>query len=121
MEQLAASPLKTVLFVLVMLSIVLTYMLWFDRKPVEFKRAHHKRISGIFILAVCGVTYLFFPSDRNMVLLILGAGGLYLVNTRLVHYCQVCGKTIRTNMIRQVPEKCPYCHSLYNPPGKFSN
>jgi hypothetical protein len=118
-EQLAASPVKTVFFVLIMLSIVLAYIFWFDRKPVEFKRAQHKRVSGIFILAVCGTTYLFFPSDRNMVLLLLGAVLLYLVNTRLVHYCPVCGKTIRTNMIKQVPEKCPYCHSLYTPPGKY--
>jgi len=119
LNQLAANPGKTVFFFLVILSIFLVYVLWFNRKPVEYKRAHHKKTSGIFILAVCGTTYLFFPSDMNMVLLMLGAVLLYLVNTRLVHYCPVCGKTIRTNAIKQTPEKCPYCHSLYSPPGKL--
>ena len=121
MDQMAASPVKIVIFILVMLSIVLAYMFWFSRKPVEYKRAQHKRVSGIFILAVFGTTYLFFPSDRNMALLMLGAVMLYVVNVRLVHYCAVCGKTIRSNMLKQVPEKCPYCYSLYTPPGKFSD
>jgi hypothetical protein len=24
-------------------------------------------------------------------------------------------------MLRQVPEQCPYCHSIYTPPGKFED
>lgn len=116
MEQLAANPLKSVLFVLVMVALVLGYVYWFNRKPVEYKRANHKKVGGVFILAVAAATYLFFPSDVNMTLLILGVVLLYMVNARLVHYCQVCGRVIRTNIIKQTPEKCPYCHSLYTPP-----
>jgi hypothetical protein len=112
-------PFNTVIFIVVIAAIVVGYSLWFNRKPVEFKRRYHKRITGIFIGVVGGVSYLFFPSDKNMVLLMLGAVLLYLVNSRLVHYCAVCGKTIRTNMLKQVPEQCPYCRSLYSPPGKF--
>ena len=116
MEQMAANPLKFSLFVLVLAVIVLGYVYWFNRKPVEYKRAHHKKVGGIFILAIAGTTYIFFPSDVNMTLLILGVVLLYMVNSRLVHYCQTCGKVIRTNIIKQVPDRCPYCHSLYTPP-----
>jgi hypothetical protein len=119
LDQMTGIPFKTVGFILLMVVIVMGYGLWFNRKPVEFKRRYHKRITGIFIGVVGGVSYLFFPSDKNMVLLMLGAVLLYLVNSRLVHYCAVCGKTIRTNMLKQVPEQCPYCRSLYSPPEKF--
>ena len=102
-----------------MAAIILGYNWWFDRKPVEFKRMYHKKLWGILLLVVGGLTYLFYPSDKNMVLLMLGAVLLYLVNSRLVHYCAICGKTIRTNMLKQMPEQCPHCHSLYSPPGKF--
>ena len=118
LDQWTGISLKTVGFILLMVTIVLGYGLWFNGKPVEFKRRHHKRVTGIFILAVGGLSYLFYPSDKNMVLLMLGAVLLYLVNSRLVHYCAVCGRTIRTNMLKQVPEQCPYCHSLYSPPEK---
>jgi uncharacterized CHY-type Zn-finger protein len=119
LEQLTADPVKAVSLVLVLLSAVLLYTFWFEKKPVEYKRMYHKKISLIFIGVVCSTTYIFFPSDKNMVLLILASILLYLVNTRLVHYCSVCGKTIRTNMLKQQPEQCPYCHSLYTPPGKY--
>jgi rubrerythrin len=119
LDQLAGIELQTVGFILIMATIVVVYSWWFDKKPVEFKRRHHKRVTGIFIGVVGGVSYLFFPSDKNMVLLMLGAVLLYLVNSRLVHYCAVCGRTIKTNMLKQVPEQCPYCRSLYSPPGKF--
>ena len=116
MEQLAADPIKSVLFILVLASIFLGYVYWFNPKPVEYKRAHHKRVGGIFIVASAGTTYLFFPSEVNMALLVLGVMLLYMINARLVHYCQNCGKVIRTSIIKQVPEKCPHCHSLYIPP-----
>ena len=116
---MAGVDFKTIGFILIIAVIVFGYSLWFNRKPVEFKRRYHKRISAVFIGGIAGLSYLFFPSDKNMVLLMLMAVLLYMVDSKLVHYCAVCGKTIRTNMLRQVPERCPYCHSLYTPPGKF--
>lgn len=121
MEQITANPAKAAALLLILVSVVLLYTFWFEKKPVEFKRMYHKKVTLIFIGVVCGTTYIFYPSDKNMVLLIMAALLLYLVNTRLVHYCAVCGRTIRSNMIKQVPEQCPYCHSLYTPPGKFED
>ena len=43
MEQLAANPFKSALFVLVMVALVIGYVYWFNRKPVEYKRANHKK------------------------------------------------------------------------------